>query len=126
MNVNPASLKSPEMTAIRLLLLLALTTSPVVPGLAADSGKAAVQAERLQQLRTHIGDLKNELESMHGKKNALDTELEKTEKELGAVASDLRRLDRKIGQSRTTLDESGTRASGKSKKTAGSPGYFGP
>jgi septal ring factor EnvC (AmiA/AmiB activator) len=95
------------MTAIRLLLLLALTTSPVVPGLAADSGNAAVQAERLQQLRTHIGDLKNELESMHGKKNALDTELEKTEKELGAVASDLRRLDRKIGQSRTTLDELG-------------------
>jgi murein hydrolase activator len=95
------------MTAIRLLLLLALMTSPVVPGLAADSGNAAVQAERLQQLRTHIGDLKNELESMHGKKNALDTELEKTEKDLGAVASDLRLLDRKIGQSRATLDELG-------------------
>ncbi|MGB7932824.1 MAG: peptidoglycan DD-metalloendopeptidase family protein [Gammaproteobacteria bacterium] len=95
------------MTAIRLLLLLALTTSPVVPSLAADSGRAAVQAERLQQLRTRIGELKNELVSMHGKKNALDTELEKTEKELGAVASDLRQLDRKIGQSRTRLDELG-------------------
>jgi len=97
----------PIMTAIRLLLLLALTISPVVQSLAADSGNAAMQAERLQQLRTRIGELKNELESMHGKKNALDTELEKTEKELGTVASDLRRLERKIGQSRTRLDELG-------------------
>jgi murein hydrolase activator len=95
------------MTAIRLLVLLALTTSPVVPGIAADAGKAAVQAERLQQLRTRIGELKNELVSMHGKKNTLDTELEKTEKELGTVASDLHQLEQKIVQSRTRLDELG-------------------
>jgi septal ring factor EnvC (AmiA/AmiB activator) len=44
---------------------------------------------------------------MQGKKNVLDAELEKTEKEFGAVASDLRRLDRKIGESRTRLDKLG-------------------
>ena len=95
------------MNAIRLFLLLALTTSPVVSSLAADSGKAAEQAERLQQLRMRIGELKNELLSMHGRKNALDAELEKAEKEFGTVASDLRLLDRKIGQSLTRLDELG-------------------
>ena len=95
------------MNAIRLFLLLALLISPVVTGLAADSGKVAEQAERLQQLRTRIGELKNELVSMHGRKNALDAELEKAEKEFGTVASDLRLLDRKIGQSLTRLDELG-------------------
>jgi murein hydrolase activator len=95
------------MTAIRLFLLLALTIFPLAPSLAADSSQAAVQEERLQQLRARIGDLKDELESMHGKKNAMDHELEKAEKELGAVASVLRRLERKIGQSRTRLDDLG-------------------
>ncbi len=95
------------MTAIRLFLLLALTIFPLAPSLAADSGQAAVQEERLQQLRTRIGDLKNELESMHGKKNAVDRELEKAEKDLGDVASVLRRLEQKIGQSRTRLDDLG-------------------
>jgi septal ring factor EnvC (AmiA/AmiB activator) len=95
------------MTAIRLFILLALTTSPVVHVLAADSGKAAEQAQRLQQLRTRIGELKNELVSMQGRKNALDAELEKTDREFGTVASDLRLLDRKIGQSLTRLDELG-------------------
>jgi septal ring factor EnvC (AmiA/AmiB activator) len=95
------------MTVIRLFLLLTMMTSPVVTSLAADSGKVAEQAERLRQLRTHIGELKNELVSMHGKKSALDAELERTEKEVGAVVSDLRRLDRKIAQSRTRLDELG-------------------
>jgi len=104
------------MTAIRLFLLLALMTSAVVTGLAADSGKVAEQAERLQQLRTRIGELKNELVSMHGRKNALDAELEKTEKEFGAVASELRRLDRKIGQSRTRLDELGRERQASRKK----------
>jgi len=95
------------MTAIRLFILLVLTTSPVNQVLAADSGKAAEQAERLQQLRTRIGELKSELASMQGRKNALDAELEKKDKEFGTVASDLRLLDRKIGQSLTRLDELG-------------------
>jgi len=95
------------MTAIRLFILLVLTTSPVNQVLAADSGKAAEQAERLQQLRTRIGELKNELASMQGRKNALDAELEKTDKEFGTVASGLRLLDRKIGQSLTRLDALG-------------------
>jgi septal ring factor EnvC (AmiA/AmiB activator) len=93
--------------ATRLLILLALTTSPVVPGLAADSGQAAIQEGRLQQLRSRIGDLKHELGSMRGKKDEVDTELEKAEREIGAVASALRQLDRKIAQSRTRLDELG-------------------
>ena len=95
------------MTAFHLFLMLAVMTFSVIPSIAADTGKAAVQEERLQQLRTHIGDLKSELASMHGKKNAVDSELEKTEKELGAVVSALRRLERKIGRSQTRLDDLG-------------------
>jgi murein hydrolase activator len=95
------------MTVIRLFLLLVLTLFHLAPSLAADSGKAAVQEARLQQLRTRIGDMKNELEAMHGKKNAVDRELEEAEKELGAVSSVLRRLEREIGQSRTRLDDLG-------------------
>ena len=91
----------------RLFILLALMTLPAVPGFAADSGQAAAQEKRLQQLRSRIGELKNELESMHGKKHALETELEKTEREIGAVAATLRQLDRKIGQSQARLDELG-------------------
>jgi septal ring factor EnvC (AmiA/AmiB activator) len=95
------------MTVIRLFLLLVLILFHLASSLAADSGKAAVQEARLQQLRTRIGDMKNELEAMHGKKNAVDRELEEAEKELGAVSSVLRRLEREIGQSRTRLDDLG-------------------
>jgi murein hydrolase activator len=95
------------MIATRLLILLALTTGSFGPSLAADSGQAAGQEERLQQLRTRIGALKNELGSMRGKKDAVDTELEKAEREIGAAASALRQLDRKIRQSRARLDELG-------------------
>jgi septal ring factor EnvC (AmiA/AmiB activator) len=96
-----------EMIAIRLFILLVMTTTPFFPCLAADSGQAVRQEERLQQLRARIGDLKNELGSIHGKKNAVDTELEKVEREIGAVASALRQLDEKIVQSRARLDELG-------------------
>ncbi len=95
------------MIATRLLILLALAACPFDPSLAADPGKTAGQEERLQQLRTRIGDLKNELGSMRGQKNTVDAELEKTEREMGAVASALRQLDQKIGQSRARLDELG-------------------
>ena len=95
------------MFVTRVFILLALTASAAIPSLAADSGQAAGQEERLQQLRSRIGDLKKELGSMHGKKNAADTELEKAEREIGAVASTLRQLDQKIGQSRARLDQLG-------------------
>jgi septal ring factor EnvC (AmiA/AmiB activator) len=94
-----------DMSLIRLLFLLVLILSPGVSGRAADTGQIKGQEERLQQLRARIGDVKNDLGSMRGKTHALDTELEKAERELGAVATALHRLDEKIVQSRTRLDE---------------------
>jgi septal ring factor EnvC (AmiA/AmiB activator) len=95
------------MIATRLFILLALATGPFGPSFAADSGQAAGREERLQQLRTRIGHLKNELGSMRGQKDAVDAELEKTEREIGAAASAVRQLDQKIGQSQARLDELG-------------------
>jgi septal ring factor EnvC (AmiA/AmiB activator) len=96
-----------EMITIRLLFLLVLPLFPCVSGFAADTGQITGQEERLQQLRARIGDLKNDLGSMRGKKHAVDTELEEAEKELGVVATALHRLDEKIAQSRARLDELG-------------------
>ena len=91
------------MAACRLLGLLAMMPLAVFPCFAADSGQAAVQEQRLQHLRSRIGDLTNELGTVRGKKNAVDAELEKTEREIGAVAANLRQLERKIAQSRARL-----------------------
>jgi septal ring factor EnvC (AmiA/AmiB activator) len=93
------------MPARHLVSLLTMMLLAAVPCLAADSGQAAVQEQRLQQLRSRIDNLKNELGAMRGKRNAVDAELEKNEKEIGAVAASLRQLERKIGQSRARLDE---------------------
>jgi septal ring factor EnvC (AmiA/AmiB activator) len=87
-----------------LICLLALVLSGMCPCVAADSGQAAIQAQRLQQLRSRIDGLKNEMGAVLGRKNAADAELEKTEKEIGTVASSLRQLERKISQSRARLD----------------------
>jgi septal ring factor EnvC (AmiA/AmiB activator) len=94
-----------EMPACRLVCLLAMMPLAVFPCLAADSGQVAAQEQRLQQLRSRIGDLKNEVGEVQGKKNAVDAELEKTEKEIGVVSATLGQLERKIAQSRTRLDE---------------------
>jgi septal ring factor EnvC (AmiA/AmiB activator) len=96
-----------EMSATRLFFLLVLALSPVIPVHAGNSDQAAEQEQRLQQLRSRIGDLMNELGTVRGKKNAADTELEKAEREIGAVASTLRQLDRKIKLTQARLDKLG-------------------
>jgi septal ring factor EnvC (AmiA/AmiB activator) len=93
------------MFVIRQLILPALIAFQVIPSFAADSGQAEIQEERLQQLRSRISDLKIELGSMHGKKSAVETDLEKAEREIGAVASTLHQLDQKIERTQARLDE---------------------
>lgn len=95
------------MSASRLLILLVLTLFAVIPCFAADPGESAVQEQRLQEMRARIGELKHELGTVLGRKNALDAELEKTESEIGAVAAALRQLERNIEQSRSRLDALG-------------------
>jgi septal ring factor EnvC (AmiA/AmiB activator) len=85
--------------------LLVLISLAVVPCFAADAGQAAVQEQRLGQLRSRIHDLKKDLEAAQGRKNSVDAELEKTEKEIGAVASALQQLEGKIAQSHARRDK---------------------
>jgi septal ring factor EnvC (AmiA/AmiB activator) len=93
-----------RVAAIRLLILLVLASIPLGLALAAGTGAAARQEVQLQQLRARIGEIKKEMSSMQGRKEALDTELEKTEREIGTAAIELRRLDRKIGLAQARLD----------------------
>lgn len=72
---------------LRLAIALALMSATV----AAD--EIAVQADKLKKLREHIHDIKSEVETMRGQRTALQTTLEKTEKEIGTVAAELHRLD---------------------------------
>lgn len=85
--------------------LLALSSLVVIPCFAADSGQAAVQEQRLGGLRSRIHNLKKDLEAAQGRKNSVDADLEKTEKEIGTVTSALRQLEVKIAQSHARLDE---------------------
>lgn len=51
------------------------------------------QAEQLKQLRERIVQLKEELTSMRGERDALQESLQQSETEIGTVASELHRLD---------------------------------
>ncbi len=104
------------MFATRLLILLVLATFPFCQSLAGVTDQAAEQEARLKQLRARIGELRNELGSMRGQKNALDAELEKTEKELGTTAAASRQLDQKISQSQARLEDLGHEREDKRRK----------
>ena len=78
------------------VLLLAAATMPVI--VCAEAGEADAQEARLNQLRERIGNLKSEVGSMHGQRNALQVELEKTEKEIGVIATAIRDLEDQASQ----------------------------
>jgi septal ring factor EnvC (AmiA/AmiB activator) len=95
------------MTAARWLILLALAACPFCLALASGADEAARQEAQLQQLRARMGKLKHEMSSIRGRKESLDTELEKTERKIGAAAAAVRRLDRKIELTQDRLDALG-------------------
>ncbi|MEN8204723.1 MAG: peptidoglycan DD-metalloendopeptidase family protein [Pseudomonadota bacterium] len=74
----------------RLILLCVLALVFIPAGAAED---LAVQTKKLQQLQKHINGIKTELASMHGQRNTVQAELEKTEKKIGRVTAGLHRLD---------------------------------
>ena len=92
----------PPLGPVCLLVLISLA---VFPCFAADSGQATVQEQRLGELRSRIHELKKDLEVAQGRKNSVDADLEKTEKEIGAITSALRQLEGKMAQSHARLDE---------------------
>ena len=85
---------------IAAILLLAFFLASVVN---ADENLQAGHAEKLEVLRERIGDLKNDLVSMRGQRDALQDSLEKAEKEIGAVAATLRDLDRQADRAHTNI-----------------------
>jgi septal ring factor EnvC (AmiA/AmiB activator) len=105
-----------RMIATRLLILLAMAACPVCLALASGADAAAKQEAQLQQLRARIGALKNEMNSMRGQKESLDTELEKTERDIGAAAAAVRRLDQKIALTQARLDDLGQEREDKQRK----------
>ena len=71
---------------------------------ATDSSRAA-HGEKLEQLRERISELKNELVSMRGQRDAMQETLEKAEKEIGVVTATLRGLDREAGQAQKGMQD---------------------
>ena len=69
---------------------------------ATDTSRAA-HGEKLELLRERISELKNELVSMRGQRDAMQDALEKAEKEIGAVSATLRGLDREAGEAQKEL-----------------------
>jgi len=84
----------------RLVLLLVIALAFIPAGAAED---IAVQTEKLQQLQKHIQGIKTELESMHGQRNTVQAELEKTEKKIGRVTAGLYRLDADADSARQNI-----------------------
>ena len=71
---------------------------------AADDDGAA-HTEKLELLRERISELKNELVSMRGQRDAMQEELENAEKEIGVVTATLRGLDNEAEQARRSMQE---------------------
>lgn len=84
--------------------LLVLTSLPV---LAADNEpeQREQHEQRLLQLRERIAELKIFLEKAIGKKNNLQTQLEKSEREIGRIAHKVKRLQREQRQKIRKLNE---------------------
>jgi septal ring factor EnvC (AmiA/AmiB activator) len=83
---------------IQLLLPMAVFTLVMVllpSPHGAHADEIAVQAEKLQQLRERIDEIKHEIESMRDQRDALQGALKKTETEIGSVTAELRQLDRR-------------------------------
>lgn len=74
--------------AVVVLLMLLL---PLPHGAHAD--EIAVQAEKLQQLRLRIGEIKQEIDAMRDQRDSLLGALKRTETEIGSVTAELRHLN---------------------------------
>lgn len=79
--------------------------SAVILAPAADADRAAAKEAELEQIRTRISGVKKELDAMRGKRNKLQSRLEKTEKEIGRITIELHRLDSEISGSHEQLQE---------------------
>ena len=87
----------------RLLLPVLLFLSLLAPVSELLAGEADEQAARLQQLREHIGRLKNELGDMRGRKAVLQRELESSDKAIGRSAAEIRQLEEEMAASQARL-----------------------
>ena len=85
---------------IFIVLLLALFLAGIVH--ANEAGEAG-HTEKLELLRERISDLKNDLVSMRGTRDALQDALEKSEKEIGVVSATLRGLDKQAEDARKSM-----------------------
>ena len=71
---------------------------------AADDPRAA-HTEKLELLRERISELKKELVSMRGQRDAMQEALENAEKEIGVVTATLRGLDNEADQARRSMQD---------------------
>lgn len=81
----------------------------VIPAPVAAADRAAVKEAELEQIRTRISGVKKELDAMLGKRNKLQMQLEKTEKEIGRITVELHRLDSETSHSQEQLQELASR-----------------
>lgn len=89
------------------ILLPAVLAVAHIPVLGAD--QAAAKAAELKQIRARISGLRKELDAMHGKRSKLQTQLEKTEKEIGTITVELHRLKQKTDASQRQLEDLASR-----------------
>ena len=80
----------------RLLRMLVPFVALLCIAVVTAADEIAVQTEKLQQLRARIDAIRQDIESMHGQRDALQTALKKTETEIGSVTAELRQLDARI------------------------------
>ena len=80
----------------RLLRMLVPFVALLCIAVVTAADEIAVQTEKLQQLRARIDAIRQDIESMHGQRDALQTALKKTETEIGSVTAELRQLDVRI------------------------------
>ena len=99
----PAAGRIALATILLPVLFAVLQTPP------AGADQAAAKETELKQVRTRISGVKKELDAMHGKRNNLQTRLEKTEKEIGRITVELHHLDSEISRSREQLQELASR-----------------
>lgn len=81
----------------------------VIPAPVAGADRAAAKEAELEQIRTRIFGVKNELDTMRDKHSKQQLRLEKTEKEIGRITVELHRLDSEASRSQEQLQELASR-----------------
>jgi septal ring factor EnvC (AmiA/AmiB activator) len=113
---SPHSISAPGAGPSHLLRRLLAVILLAVSGMTAGVFAAEDQAEQLKQLRERIGDLKKELASMRGERDALQDALQETETEIGSVAAELHRLDIQAEHARQEIGTLKTERRNESKR----------